>query len=232
MKTPTIALTALCVMLTLAAASPVLAAAEDPALTGIQPTASVAGADPAAPDPVGSLMGFLGLRHDIHARQAEDRNLSQDLRENQQEIHRNWWENIGLFENILGNRDAARPARQEELAIRQENLGLHEEIRDIRLDMQNNPGNMTAGCEQIADDRETIKENWQEINATHSTIQTGRNLSRENWSVIRTNNQEDITLRQENNMTREQIHTNRIQNQEDRRQIRDGWKNGSAAGAG
>lgn len=229
MKTSTIAMTALAALLILALAVPVLA--EDPAQADATQTTEVTQADSPASDPLGSFLGFFGIRHDIRERQEENRNLSQDLQTTQQEIHENWWENIGVFNNLLGNRQTVRSAQQDELALRQENLGLRENMRNTRLDIKENPENKTAGLEQIAGNRETLHTNWQEINATHDSIEAARNLSLENRSVIHENNLEDLALRQENNATREAIYTNRVQNQQDRQLIRNERKNGSTAGS-
>lgn len=229
MKTRSTAITVLGAMLVLALAVPVMADESAPADAMV--TTSVPQAESPAFDPVGSFMGMLSLRQEIRERQAENRNLSQDIRENQQEIHGNWWENTALFENILGNREAARSAQQDELALRRENLGHREEIRNTRLDMQDNPDNRSAGREEIAADKDVIRQNWQEINATRSIIHDQRNLIRENRSVIRQNNQEDIDLRQENNVSWSEIRTNHEQNREDRQQIRNISRNGSSGGS-
>lgn len=228
MKTRMIALTTICAMLILALAFPALA--DDPARPVEQASATITPSDSPGFDPIGSVMGALGLRHDIRSLQSGDRNLSQDISANQQEIHQNWWDNIGFFTTILGNRETVRNDQQSELADRQENFGLREEIRNARLDVKNNPENKTADLQQIGGDKGTIRGNWQEINTTHSNIHAERNLSKENWSSIHANNQADVTLREENNATRSEIHVNHIQIQDDRQQIRDGRKNGSVAG--
>jgi hypothetical protein len=229
MKTRMFAITSLCAVLLFALALP--AWADDSVPATVQPTATVSPADSPSFDPVGSFMGIIGLRQDIRARQAEDRNLSQDIQANQEEIHQNWWENIGLFKNILGNRETVRSAQQDELANRQESLGLRQDIQNTRLDVKNNPDNKTVDLQQIAGDKDTLHGNWQENNATHSTIHEERNLSRQNWSAVHTIVLEDVTLRKEDNSTRGEIHTNREQIARDRQQIRSGMKNGSSAGS-
>jgi hypothetical protein len=229
MKTRILIITSLCVVLLFALAIP--AWADDSVHATVQTTATVSPADSPSFDPVGSFMGVLGLRQDIRARQAEDRNLSQDIQANKQEIHTNWWENIGIFKNILGNRETVRSAQQDELANRQENLDLRQDIQNIRLDIENNPDNKTVDLQQIAGDKNTIHGKWQENNATHSTIHEERNLSRQNWSAVHTIVQEDVTLRKEDNATRGEIHTNREQIALDRQQIRSERKNGSSAGS-
>ena len=226
MKTRMIAMTSLCAMLILALALPALA--DDSAQPLVQPSASIAPADTSGFDPVGPVLGFLGLRHDIHSLQGEDRNLSQDVNANRQEIHQNWWDNLGIFNNILGNRETVRSDQQADLADRQANLGLRQDIRNEQIDIKDNPDNKTADLQQIAGDRGTIRGNWQEINTTHSEIHDERNLSRGDWADIHANNQADGTLRQENNATRGEIRANHEQIQDDREQIRDGRKNGSS----
>jgi hypothetical protein len=229
MKTRILLITTICAVLLIALALPAMA--DDSAPAAVQPPATVSPADSASFDPAGSFMGLLGLRQDIRARQAEDRNLSQDIQANQEEIHTNWWENIGIFKNILGNRETVRSARQDELANRQENIGLRQDIQDARLDIKNNPDNKTVDLQQIAGDKNTLHGNWQENNATHSTIHEERDLSRQNWSAVHTIVQEDITLRNEDNVSRGEIQTNREQIARDRQQIRNERKNGSSAGS-
>ncbi len=219
-------MTSLCAVLLIALAIP--AWADDSAPVTVQPPAAITAADSPSDDPVGSILGIFGLRHDIRARQAENRNLSQEINASREAIHENWWDNIGIFQNILGNRETIWAGQLAELENRAENMGLRQEIHTVRTDLKENPANRTDDLQQIAGDKDALRGNWQEMNETHSEIHDERNLSRENWSAIRTNNQEDASLREENNATREAIHTNHELIQEDRRQIRDERKNGSA----
>jgi hypothetical protein len=226
MKARILAITSMCTVLLIALAIP--AWADDSAPVIVQPPSTITAADSPSADPVVSILGIFGLRHDIHVRQAENRNLSQEINASRDAIHENWWDNIGIFKDILGNRESIRAGQQAELENRTANIGLRQEIHAARTDLKENPANRTVDLQQIAGDKDALRGNWQEINATHSEIHADRTLSRENWSAIHTNNQEDVALRQENNATREAIHTNHELIQEDRRQIRDERKNGSA----
>jgi hypothetical protein len=206
------------------------ASADDSAPAIVQPTATVTMASPPAFDPVGSILGIFGLRQDIHATQAEDRNLSQDIQANQQEIHQNWWDNVDIFSNILSNWGVIHTDQQADLANRSANLADRQDIQSDRVDMKNDPGNRSAYQEQIATEKADIQQNLQDINATHGQIQDERDANHQDWATMSQNWQQDQTLRQEDNATHQQIQDNREQIRDDRQQIRN--DRGSAGSTG
>jgi hypothetical protein len=74
-------------------------------VTTVPRTDNITVASPAAFDPLGAIESIIGLQH-------EDRNLTQDINANDQQIHQNWWDNLNIFSSILGNREAVRSDQQ------------------------------------------------------------------------------------------------------------------------
>ena len=103
----------LCLLIMLALAIPAIAAADDSQIT-VTPTDTIAPAGTVAPapspvfDPLGSLAGILGLRHDIQTDRADNANLTGGIQDNRQDIHQNWWDSFNIFGTILGNRGQVR----------------------------------------------------------------------------------------------------------------------------
>ncbi len=160
-------------------------------------------------DPLGSLESILGLRHD-------DRNLTQNISANDKDIDQNWWDNLDIFQDILGNRATVRDDQSADLANRSTNIGYREDIHTDRQDIRNDSGNRTAEEQQIAADRGDIHQDWQGNAAIHQDIHNERNASEQDWTQINANWQQDASLRQNNSADREQIQDNRQQIRDDR----------------
>jgi hypothetical protein len=211
MNARTFLIPCICAVLLLALVLP--AGADNTTLVTVQPTDNVTVASPPAFDPFGTIEGIFGLRH-------EDRNLTQDIRTNDQQIHQNWWDNFNIFGTILGNREAVRADQQADLANRSQDAGYREDIHADRQDMRNDSANQTADQQQIAAYRADISQNREDINATHADIHDERNASAGDWAAIHGNQQQDLSLRQDNNATRRDIAANREQIRDDRQQVR------------
>ena len=190
------------------------AGADDTAqVTTVPPTDNATVASPPAFDPLSAIEGIIGLRH-------EDRNLTQDINTNDQQIDQNWWDNLNILSSILGKRETVRSEQQADLANQLQDIGYHEEIHVDRQDMRNDSGNQSADQQQIAGYRADISQDQQDINATHGDIRDERNASAEDWAAIHENQQQDLSLRQDNNATRQDIDANREQIRDDRPQVR------------
>ncbi|MGB8220442.1 MAG: hypothetical protein WCE46_08690 [Methanoregula sp.] len=214
MNARTFLIPCICAVLLIALVLP--AGADDTAqVTTVAPTDNVTVASPPAFDPFGAIEGIIGLRH-------EDRNLTQDINANDQQIHQNWWDNINIFSSILGNREAVRSDQQADLANRTQDIGYREDIHAERQDMRNDSGNQSADQQQIAGYRADISQDRQDINTTHEDIRDERNASAEDRAVIHENQQQDLSLRQDNNATRQDIAANREQIRDDRQQVHTG----------
>ena len=229
MNTKTALIPCISVILLFALALP--ASADGTTQVTVKPTDTITAAVTPAFDPVGAIEGIFGLRHDIRTLQTEDRNLTNDIGANRQEIHQNWWDNLNIFGSIFKNRETIRSDQAADFANRTDNIGYREDIHAGREDMRNDPGNRTADLQQIGSDRAGIQKDGQNIADNHGDIADERNATREDRAVIRKNRQQDLTLRQENNATHQEINTNREQIHADRQQIQKERENTSSAGA-
>ena len=134
-------ITCICTVLLFALVLPV--SADDASTVTVTPIATITSTPAPGFDPLGSLESILGLRH-------EDRNLTQDISANDQDIHQNWWDNLNIFQDILGNRATVREDQSTDLANRSANLGYREDIHTDRQDIRNDSGNQTDEEQQIA----------------------------------------------------------------------------------
>ena len=99
-------ITCICTVLLFALVLPV--SADDASTVTVTPIATITSTPAPGFDPLGSLESILGLRH-------EDRNLTQDISANDQDIHQNWWDNLNIFQDILGNRATVREDQSTDL---------------------------------------------------------------------------------------------------------------------
>jgi hypothetical protein len=218
MNTRTLLIPCICAVLLFALVLPASADNSAPAI--VQPTATVTMASPPSFDPFGSILGIFGLRQDIHTLQNTDRNLSQDIQANQQEIHQNWWDNLNIFSNIMNNWGVIHTDQQVNLANRTANLEDRQDIQMDRMDMKNDPVNRSVYQDEIATQHSDIRQDWQDINATHDQIQDVRDANHQNWAAMNQNWQQNQILRREDNATHQVIQQNHEQIQDDRQQIR------------
>ncbi len=225
----------LCLVLMLAVAIPAIAAADDAQVT-VTPTDTIAPVDTVAPaaapgfDPLGSLAGIFGLRQDIHADRASDKNLTEGIQDNRQEIHQNWWDNFNIFKNILGNREQVRSDQALDLSNRTADNGLRQDIHTDRVDLRQDPGNASAYRADIGTSRGDIQDNRQDIALNHEDIHDERNASQQDRAAIQETRQTDIQLRQTNAASWQDVHQNREDIRTDRQDIRnDRGAKGSAS---
>jgi hypothetical protein len=226
----------LCLMIMLALMLPATAAADE---APVMPNDTITPADSTPPaytvtppespayDPLGSLAGFFGLRQDIHAKRLANANLSEGLQDNRQEIHGNWWDNYNLFGSILQNREQVRTDQQLGLENRTENAGLRQQIHEDIANMQKDRANASVYRADINASKDELKQNREDLSLIHGDVKDTRNASQESRATVRENRQEDISLRQTNNATRQEIHQNVAGIHTDREQLRHERRNTS-----
>ena len=149
--------------------------AADDAQVNVTPTATITPAPAPGFDPLGSLFGIFGLRQDIHADRAADANLTTGIRDNRQDTHQNWWDNINLFQNIAGDIYQVKTDLALDLSNRTEDNQLQQQIHEDRVDMHQNPDNASTYQADISANRAEIQLNRENITLNNQNIQDEQN---------------------------------------------------------
>jgi hypothetical protein len=184
------------------------------------PTDTVAPNETPGTDPVDPIGGFFGWRHDMPAEKAANANLTGGIQDNRQEIHRNWWDNLNIWEKIFAHREDVRSDQQLDLANRTANAELRRGILEARLGIREDPANASVYRSEINESRDDIKLNKENISLNHHDIQEERNATQLDRTTIRETRQDDLQIRKENNASRQEVKQNKADIRSDRQQIR------------